>query len=246
MKRFLHTAKHIAAAVLALAVVAVLSVVTIYSVKGYKMYSDASAQLPLAARVDNIRSKEGFTPYDDLPRFYVDAVICVEDKRFEQHFGIDPLAIIRAAYIDISTHSFAEGGSTITQQLAKNLFFDGEKRVERKFAEIFAAFAIEGEYSKQEIFELYVNCICFGSGYYCVGDAARGYFGKEPAELDEYECAMLAGLPNAPSVYSPDNDIELAQRRTAVVLRHMVACGKLTDAEAKDILAQAGVELQAA
>lgn len=120
--------------------------------------------------------------------------------------------------------SFVEGGSTISQQLMKNEYFTQEKKLERKFAEIFAAWELEREYSKKEIFELYVNTIYFGSGYYGIHDAAEGYFGKEPSELTEYEAIMLAGLPNAPSAYSPDTNPELARQRMKQVLEKMVEC----------------------
>ena len=133
--------------------------------------------------------------------------------------------------------SFVEGGSTISQQLMKNEYFTQEKKLERKFAEIFAAWELEREYSKKEIFELYVNTIYFGSGYYGIHDAAEGYFGKEPSELTEYEAIMLAGLPNAPSAYSPDTNPELARQRMKQVLEKMVECEVLTQKEADAIFA---------
>lgn len=207
-----------------------------FGVKGYRMYQDAIEQKPIATIADTIRNKNGFTKYEDLPDIYIDAVIAAEDKRFESHCGIDVLAIARAVWTDITTLSFAEGGSTITQQIAKNQLFTREKHMERKFAEIFAAFALEKEFSKEELFELYVNSIYFGSGYYGIYDAAQGYFGKTPQELTDYEAVLLAGLPNAPSVYSPDNSIELAQKRTSVVLRRMIDCGKITAEESEEIM----------
>ena len=133
----------------------------------------------------------------------------------------------------------AEGGSTITQQLMKNEYFTQEKKLERKFAEIFAAWDIEKQYSKEDIFELYVNTIYFGSGYYGIYDAAEGYFGKEPSELSEYEAVMLAGLPNAPSAYSPDTSPELAKQRMRQVLDRMVECEVIDQTEADNLLAQA-------
>ena len=139
-----------------------------------------------------------------------------------QHCGIDPIAIGRAAWTDIKAMAFVEGGSTITQQLAKNLLFTQEKKIERKTAEIFAALALETNYSKNEIFELYANTSYFGGGYYGIHDASMGYFGKEPSELTDYECAMLAGIPKAPSVYSPNNSEELAAKRANQVLECMV------------------------
>lgn len=223
----------------ALFLTVLLIMVAFYSIKGYSMYRDAVTEKPIAEVVDTVRSQENFTTYDELPSIYIDAVISAEDKRFESHFGIDLLAISRAAWTNLKARSFKEGGSTITQQIAKNLLFTQEKRFDRKFAEVFAAFALEKEYSKEELFELYVNTIYFGSGYYGIYDAAQGYFGKQPSELTDYEAVMLAGIPNAPSIYSLDNNVELAKKRLSVVLERMMACGKITKEEAEAIEAEA-------
>lgn len=136
----------------------------------------------------------------------------------------------------IRTLSFAEGGSTITQQLAKNLYYTQEKKLERKFAEVFTAFAIEASYDKNDIFELYVNTIYFGSGYYGIYEASQGYYGKVPSELSDYEAVMLAGLPNAPSAYSPDKDPDLARQRMKQVLKQMVKNEAITEKKAEEIL----------
>lgn len=206
-----------------------------WGVKGYGMYQDAMARTPMAEKVEEIRGKDNFTHYTDLPEFYVNAVLSVEDHRFMRHHGIDLAAICRAAWIDIREMSFKEGGSTITQQLAKNLFFTQEKTIVRKVAEMFADFAMESKYSKREIFELYVNTIYFGSGYYGIYEAAEGYFHKEPSDLADYEAALLAGVPNAPSVYSPDVDSELAMQRTDQVLHSMVKNNLLTQEKADEM-----------
>lgn len=220
----------------ALFLTALLFMAAFYGIKGYNMYQDAVRETPIAEIVGTVRSRESYTTYDELPSIYIDAVISAEDKRFESHFGIDLLAISRAAWTNIKARSFKEGGSTITQQIAKNLLFTQEKRFDRKFAEIFAAFALEKEYSKEELFEIYVNTIYFGSGYYGIYDAAQGYFGKPPSELTDYEAVMLAGIPNAPSIYSLDNHMDLAKKRLSVVLERMISCGKITDEEAEAIL----------
>lgn len=206
-----------------------------FGIRGYKMYQDAMSQTSIEETVDAICEKEHYIHYSELPEFYIDAVTSVEDHRFMEHPGIDPIAICRAVWTDIKSMSFEEGGSTITQQLAKNLFFTQEKLIERKVAEIFVVFAMEEKYSKEELFELYVNTAYFGSGYYGVYDAARGYFGKEPSELTDYESAMLAGVPNAPSVYSPDVNMELATQRTIQVLTSMVKHEIITQKEAEKI-----------
>ncbi|MDO5336837.1 MAG: biosynthetic peptidoglycan transglycosylase [Eubacteriales bacterium] len=206
-----------------------------WGAKGYQMYQDAASETTIEEKVDEIRGREEFTSYTDLTDFYIEAVKSVEDRRFEKHPGIDPLAICRALWSNIKARSFEEGGSTITQQLAKNLLFTQDKKIERKFAEIFAAFDIEAKYSKKEILELYVNTAYFGSGYYGIYAASTGYFGKTPSELTEYEAAMLAGVVAAPSAYSPDVSAKLSSERTRQVLYSMVRNKVLTQEEADRI-----------
>ena len=216
-----------------------LIVMGYFAIRGLIMWNDARERSPLAETVTELRLREGFVKYEELPEFYIQAVISTEDRKFETHGGISVKSIIRALLYDVKSMSFEQGGSTITQQLAKNLWFTQEKRLERKFAEIYAAFALEKELTKHEIFELYVNSIYFGSGYYGISDAARGYFDKDVSELTDYECAMLAGLPNAPSAYSPDASPELARKRLSLVLDSMKANGVLTNERAQEVLAMA-------
>lgn len=216
----------------------VLGVGAFFGVKGYEMYQDAIAERTLDERVEDIRNTENFTIYSELPQFYIDATISVEDHRFADHCGIDLIAIGRAAWTDIRAMSFVEGGSTITQQLVKNLLFTQDKKIERKAAEVFAALEMESKYSKEEIFELYANTAYFGSGYYGIYKASIGYFGKEPSALTDYECALLAGIPNAPSVYSPMVNSELAQQRQQYVIRQMVKYGYISESEGEIILSQ--------
>ena len=168
----------------------------------------------------------------------MDAVVSVEDKRFWSHPGVDPIAICRALLYDIQTQSLAQGGSTISQQILKNLYFTQEKKLERKFAEVFGAFALERLCTKEEIFALYVNTIYFGSGYEGIAAAAQGYFGKEVSALDAVECVMLAGIPNAPSAYSPDASPSLTAQRTEQVLERMVACETLSERDAQALSEQ--------
>ena len=223
-------------------VTAVLCAVAMYfavttGIRGYDMYKDAIAQVSLKDKVSEIRSKESYTVFSDLPETYTDAVLSVEDRRFYGHIGIDPIAITRAMVNDVKAGRFVEGGSTITQQLAKNLYFTQEKKMERKVAEVFMAFALERDYSKNEILELYVNTIYFGNGYYCIKDASEGYFGKEPEDLTDYESTLLAGVPNAPSKYSPTVNLELAEKRQEQVVERLVACGLFTKERAQETLA---------
>ena len=153
-----------------------MSIALLFVNNGYNMYKEVIEKTPLKEKVAEIRLKENYAEFSELPQMYVNAVISVEDKRFYKHNGIDILAIGRAAINDIKAMSYVEGGSTITQQLAKNMYFTQEKKMERKIAEVFMAWKIEDNYSKEEISELYVNNIFFGDGYYTVKEAARRIF----------------------------------------------------------------------
>ncbi len=204
--------------------------------KGYGMYREALEQKPLAEMAEQVRAQPDFTPLDELPRLYRDAVVAVEDHRFYSHGGVDFIALCRALWNDVCAGAFVEGGSTITQQLAKNLYFTQERSFIRKAAEMFMAFRLEQTYTKDEILELYVNSIYFGDGYYCVRDASEGYFGKEPGEMTDYESTLLAGIPNAPSVYSLTANPDLAEQRQQYVLRQMEKYGYLDAQEANAIL----------
>ncbi len=203
--------------------------------KGYEAYRKAVGEVSLEDKVSSIRQKDSFTEFEELPQIYVQAVMAVEDKRFQRHLGVDPIAICRAVRNDILAGRFVEGGSTITQQLAKNMYFGQDKDLTRKVAEVFVAMELERDYSKEEIFELYVNAIYFGDGYYDVASASRGYFGKEPEEMSDYECTLLAGIPNAPSVYAPTKNPELAAKRQLKVLERMEVCGYFSTEEAETV-----------
>lgn len=206
--------------------------------QGYEMYRDAVGALSLEDKVAAIQSQENYTELEKLPQTYLDAVVSVEDHRFYRHGGLDFIAIGRAIVNDIKAGSYVEGGSTITQQLAKNLYFSQEKKMTRKAAEVFLALELEREYTKDEILELYVNSIYFGDGYHNVGQASKGYFGKEPFEMTAYESTLLAGVPNAPGKYAPSKNLELAQKRQQQVLRRMEACGCFTQEEAETVSVQ--------
>ena len=205
---------------------------------GYNMYKEALEQMPLSKKVASIREKENYAKIDEIPQIYKDAVISVEDHRFYKHNGVDIIAIGRAFINDIKAIDFVEGGSTITQQLAKNIYFTQEKKITRKIAEVFMAFEIEKEYDKDQILELYLNTSYFGDGYYNVREASLGYFGKEPNQMTEYEAIMLAGIPNAPSVYSLTKNPELAKQRQKQVINKMIEYKYLTQSEADKILEQ--------
>ena len=210
---------------------------TVILLRGYRLYRDALAEKPLADAVAQVRAQPDFTPLDELPALYLDAVVAVEDHRFYTHGGIDYIAVCRAVWNDLQAGAFIEGGSTITQQLAKNLYFTQEKQLTRKVAELFMAWELEARYTKDEILELYVNAIYFGSGYWNIGQACRGYFGKAPAGMTPYESTLLAGVPNAPTAYNPAQHAELAARRQRCVVEKMQRYGYVNTFEAQELAA---------
>ena len=179
-------------------------------------------------------SQADYVRLQDIPESLQQAVIAVEDRKFYNHWGFDMEGIFRASLVNLQYGEVKEGASTITQQLVKNLFLSQEQTMGRKAEEFVLAMDMELNYSKAEILELYLNSIYFGSGYYGIGQAAEGYFGKEPAKLALPEAAMLAGIPNAPSLYSPYVDFMLAKKRQFVVLDAMVAAGFLRENVAED------------
>lgn len=204
---------------------------------GYGYYSNALKEKPLLTRVEDVTSQKHYTSFNELPKNYINAVIAVEDHRYYEHGAIDPIGIARAFYTNIKDGEFDEGGSTITQQVAKNVVFNQDKTLIRKLGEIFAAYDLEKNYSKDEIFALYVNTSYFGDGYYCIYDASMGYYGKKPNDLTLAEAAMLAGVPNAPSVYSPTVNPDLAKKRQKHVLNKMVEYGYISQEEADSSVA---------
>jgi len=214
-------------------IILVIIGMAIYS--GYEKYKEAVSQTSVEAAVENIRAEENYTTLYDVPQIYKDAVVAVEDRRFYYHGGFDIIGTARAILTDLKHKELLEGGSTITQQLAKNMYFEGENSPERKIAEIFVALELEKKYTKDEILELYFNGIYYGSGYYNIYDASMGYFNKEPSEMTRAEATLLAGVPNAPSVYSPKNNPDLALKRREKVLKSMVEGGYITEEEAEKI-----------
>ena len=213
-----------------------MSIALLFVGNGYDMYKQAIEQISVEDKIAEIKDKENYTNFSELPQMYKNAVIAVEDHRFYKHNGIDIIAIGRSAFNDIKAMSFVEWGSTITQQLAKNIYFTQEKKIERKIAEVFMAFEIEKNCDKDEILELYLNTSYFGDGYYTPKEACRGYFNKELNEMTDYECILLAGIPNAPSVYAPTKNPELAKQRQKQVMKKMIEYGYLTEEEADNIL----------
>ncbi len=171
-------------------------------------------------------------PIDQIPEVTQKAFIAVEDARFYRHYGLDPVRIIAALWNDLKAGKLVQGGSTITQQTAKNLYLSREKTFGRKLTEAWLAIQLERKYTKKQILEMYLNQIYFGQGAYGIETASQTYFGKPAARLDLAESAMLAGLPKAPNTYSPFQNWEGAKQRQRIVLNRMVEGGFITQQEA--------------
>lgn len=185
-----------------------------------------------------IRGQDRGTAVDSstLPPHVVGAFLATEDRNFFYHVGVNPVAIIRALLINVKEGSVAQGGSTITQQLVKNLVLTSDQTVKRKVQEMILALKIERNFTKPEILSLYLNAVYFGNGAYGLEAAARRYFAKPPAELTVGEAAMLAGLLKAPSELAPTSDRNAARARARTVLEAMVDAEYITAAEARAVL----------
>ncbi|WP_196594340.1 transglycosylase domain-containing protein [Pectinatus sottacetonis] len=183
--------------------------------------------------ITNIHAVENRVPVPlaKIPLNLQNAFIANEDARFYEHFGIDPRGILRALWANITNHEIAEGGSTITQQLAKNAYLTQDRTIKRKIQEVFLALQLEHKYTKQEILEKYLNQIYFGQGAYGVQAAAQTYFGKDVSKLDLSECAMLAGIPRSPNYYSPLDNPKAAKQRKTVVLEEMLKHNYITNSQ---------------
>ena len=201
---------------------------TLQPIQGTKIYDDndeAMTELHVERRI--------LVPLAQIPQSLRDAILATEDRRFYSHWGIDPIGVARAIIQNYRRGRIVEGGSTITQQLTKVLFLTPDKSLERKLKEAVLALELERRYSKDRILEMYLNQVYFGHGSYGVEAAARTYFGKSVSEVTVREAALIAGLPRAPSNYSPFDRAEAAKRRREVVLRRMADYGVIKDDEAK-------------
>ena len=159
--------------------------------------------------------------YSDLPKNLINAVIVTEDKRFFFHPGVDLKGIARAAYVNLKARRIIQGGSTITQQLAKNLFLTPERSFTRKLHELILSFWLEMRFSKEQLLSIYLNRVYLGSGTYGVQAASEKYFNKKVEELNLYECALIASFLKATSKYNPISNQKLSRERTAKVLENM-------------------------
>jgi penicillin-binding protein 1A len=190
-------------------------------------------------RVLAVRGDSGVSAkVKDLPKYVPQAFIAIEDRRFHSHYGVDPLGIARAALANILRRGVSQGGSTITQQLAKNLFLTQDRTLTRKLQELVLAFWLERKFTKNEILELYLNRVYFGAGAYGVEAASQRYFGKHARDVNLQEAAMLAGLVRSPSKLAPTRNPNGAERRAQVVISAMADAGFISDKTAAMAIAQ--------
>ncbi|MFD2216385.1 transglycosylase domain-containing protein [Metabacillus endolithicus] len=192
--------------------------VIVIGLLGYYKYKEVIGEVTLGEKVEIIKKDKDYVPLEDVSPLFTDAIISIEDHRFYEHGAFDIISLVRAAIINLKENEIKQGGSTITQQVAKNLYFSDNQTFIRKIAELLVAFDLEGTYTKDQILELYVNIIYYGDGNYGIKEASENYFGKDPSKLSFDEATILAGLPQAPSVYSLDTNYKLVKERQQEVI----------------------------
>lgn len=206
---------------------------TCYS--GYNLYKEVTSEISIDDKVNEIRSKENYVESENIPGYFLDAIVSVEDHRFYDHLGIDIISIARAAVSNVINGEIVSGGSTITQQLSKNMFFSFEKKYTRKIAEVIVAFQLEEKLSKEEILEMYVNVIYYGDGNYGINEAANNYYNIEAKELTLEQSVIIAGLPQAPSIYTINKEDKRTKKRTEQVISAMVIANYLSEEKADKV-----------
>lgn len=177
-----------------------------YGYLGYQIYQDKIQEQSLSERVNQLKSKEDYVTLDQISPIYKEAVLESEDRRFYKHGPVDYYGLARAMFINITTFSFKEGGSTIMQQLAKNLCLSFKKDLSRKFAEVFIAKDLEDHYSKDEILEMYLNITYLGEGNYGIQAASQYYYHIDAIDLNKQQCDILVKTLKRPSVYNPSKE----------------------------------------
>lgn len=212
---------------------------------GYNAYTEAIENLPIEEVKDYLQDKvDDYTPLAEISPYLLKATIDVEDHRFYDRYGIDFIALARAMLRNILSFSVIEGGSTITQQLAQNIYFTFNSSLPEKMAEYYLLYDLENTYSKDEILEMYLNIIYYGDGYYGIHDAAMGYFDIKPIDLDLFDSTLLAGIPNAPSVYQLSSGKALALERQKHVINRMYEVGDIDAATRDELFKMQGELLQ--
>lgn len=212
--------------IIAIILLVVIGTVGYVCYDGYNLYKEVTLKTPINEMVSSIKNNDNYLSYEEIPELFSNAIVAVEDHRFYLHNGFDIISFGRAMVTNIQEKKLSQGGSTITQQLAKNMYFSFEKKFSRKVAELFVAFDLEKNYEKNEILALYINTVYFGDGYYGLKEASEGYFSKQVNDLTEDEITLLAGIPNAPSAYALSTNEDLARKRQEVVIECLEKYGK--------------------
>ncbi|CAM4316865.1 transglycosylase domain-containing protein [Erysipelothrix inopinata] len=203
---------------------------------GHKEYKEVIQTVPLNVAIDEIRQREDYVPLSEMNPIAPQAMVATEDDRlFERHAVLDFWAIGRATWRNITSFRLVEGGSTIPQQVAKNIYFDHSASFVRKISEYFVTRDLLNQYTKEEILELYLNIIYYGDGFYGIYQASEGYFNVFPNELNDGQATLLMGLPQAPSYYALSTNLEGAKKRQKHVLARMVEEKQLTRERADEI-----------
>lgn len=193
-----------------------------FFIQGYHMYKEATSTISIEDKIAEIQTASSYVPLDQISQDFLAAIVSVEDHRFYDHSGLDLISTSRALIVNLLNGEITLGGSTITQQLAKNMFFSFEKTYTRKIAELIVAIQLEHMLSKNDILELYCNIIYFGNGYYGIEEASQGYFGVPASKLTNEQAIQLAGTPKSPNAYNPLSSKELVQSRSQVVIQALL------------------------
>lgn len=207
--------------------------------QGRSIYQEKTEENPITKKAEEIKAKENYTSLKDMNSNFLNAIIATEDRRFYNHTGVDYWGTARAIAVNFTHLQALQGGSTITQQLAKNMYFGDTENLQEKVAEIHIAWELEKKYAKEEILELYLNTIYYGDNHYGIYEASYGYFGVAPSELTLYQGTLLAGLPQAPSAYALSNGKKLAHQRQEAVIAAMVRENYISDKQKQAVLKQA-------
>ncbi|WP_277488667.1 MULTISPECIES: biosynthetic peptidoglycan transglycosylase [unclassified Breznakia] len=202
---------------------------------GYLGYKDVTDKVSIEEKVNQIRSDENYVTLDEISQYMKDSIIAIEDRRFYDHGGVDYYALARSVVVNV-TNQGNQGGSTLTQQLAKNMYFMDDNTGIRKVSEAFVARELERNYTKDEILEMYLNIVYYGDGYYGIYDAAKGYYNTHPKDLTLTQASVLAGLPQAPSVYALSNKNEITKDRQKQVIKSMLELNMITKREYEEAM----------
>lgn len=215
-------------------IVITIVTISILGVMGYREYDRVISEKSIEQYVEELENSETYVALKDVDVTLQNATVAIEDRRFYKHNGIDIIGICRAIYNNILAKDITGGGSTITQQLAKNMYFSGDYTMERKVAEAFIAWKLENMYTKDKILELYINIINYGDNNIGIYKASVGYFNVEPSQLSLAQASLLAGLPQSPSNFQLSNHYDAAKIRQQQVLNAMIKEAMITDEESRN------------